>query len=80
MSNSPVSIFGYWASQEQYSMQDLLMIVTKAEHSGFKTWLTSDHFHLWWHNNGYSNFTNPIAEWMRPNSEYLRDNFNSSHA
>lgn len=57
MSNSPVSIVGYWASQEQYSMQDLFKFVTEAEHSGFKTCLTSDHFHLWWHHNGYGNFT-----------------------
>jgi coenzyme F420-dependent glucose-6-phosphate dehydrogenase len=57
MSNRPVSIVGYWASQEQYSMQDLLKFVTEAEHSGFKTCLTSDHFHPWWHDNGYGNFT-----------------------
>jgi hypothetical protein len=36
MSNRPVSIVGYWASQEQYSMQDLLKFVTEAEHGGFK--------------------------------------------
>jgi coenzyme F420-dependent glucose-6-phosphate dehydrogenase len=48
---------GYWASQEQYSMQDLLKFVTEAEHGGFKTCLTSDHFHPWWHDNGYGNFT-----------------------
>jgi coenzyme F420-dependent glucose-6-phosphate dehydrogenase len=57
MSNRPVSIVGYWASQEQYSMQDLLKFVTEAEHGGFKTCLTSDHFHPWWHDNGYGNFT-----------------------
>jgi coenzyme F420-dependent glucose-6-phosphate dehydrogenase len=57
MSNRPVSMVGYWASQEQYSMQDLLKFVTEAEHGGFKTCLTSDHFHPWWHDNGYGNFT-----------------------
>ena len=57
MSNRPVSIVGYWASQEQCSMQDLLKFVTEAEHGGFKTCLTSDHFHPWWHDNGYGNFT-----------------------
>ena len=57
MSNIPVSTVGYWASQEQYSMQDLLKFVTEAEHDGFKTCLTSDHFHPWWHDNGYGNFT-----------------------
>ena len=57
MSNRPVSIVGYWASQEQYSMQDLLKFVTEAEHGGFKTCLTSDHFHPWWHDGGYGNFT-----------------------
>jgi coenzyme F420-dependent glucose-6-phosphate dehydrogenase len=38
-------------------MQDLLRFVTEAEHGGFKTCLTSDHFHPWWHDNGYGNFT-----------------------
>jgi coenzyme F420-dependent glucose-6-phosphate dehydrogenase len=38
-------------------MQDLLKFVTEAEHGGFKTCLTSDHFHPWWHDNGYGNFT-----------------------
>src|SRR5215216_2319831 len=57
MSNKPDSIVGYWASQEQYSMQDLLKFVTEAKHGGFKTCLTSDHFHPWWHDNGYGNFT-----------------------
>jgi coenzyme F420-dependent glucose-6-phosphate dehydrogenase len=57
MSNKQANIVGYWASQEQYSMQDLLRFVTEAEHGGFKTCLTSDHFHPWWHDNGYGNFT-----------------------
>jgi coenzyme F420-dependent glucose-6-phosphate dehydrogenase len=57
MSNKPVSIVGYWASQEQYSMQDLRRFVTEAEHGRFKTCLTSDHFHPWRHDNGYGNFT-----------------------
>jgi coenzyme F420-dependent glucose-6-phosphate dehydrogenase len=48
---------GYWASQEQYSMQDLLKFVTEAERGGFNSCLTSDHFHPWWHDNGYGNFT-----------------------
>src|SRR5215212_3570450 len=57
MSNRPVCIVGYWASQEQYSMQDLPKFVTEAGHGGFKTCLTSDHFHPWWHDGGYGNFT-----------------------
>src|ERR671922_2881891 len=57
MSNRPVSIVGYWASQEQYSMQDLLKFVAEAEHGGFKSCLPSDHFHPWWHDGGYGNFT-----------------------
>jgi coenzyme F420-dependent glucose-6-phosphate dehydrogenase len=48
---------GYWASQEQYSMQDLLEFVAEAEKDGFNSCLTSDHFHPWWHDNGYGNFT-----------------------
>ena len=48
---------GYWASQEQYAMQDLLRFVIEAEKYGFDSCLTSDHFHPWWHDNGYGNFT-----------------------
>jgi coenzyme F420-dependent glucose-6-phosphate dehydrogenase len=47
---------GYWVAQEQYPMQDLLQFVIEAEKSGFRTTMTSDHFHPWWHNGGYSNF------------------------
>jgi alkanesulfonate monooxygenase SsuD/methylene tetrahydromethanopterin reductase-like flavin-dependent oxidoreductase (luciferase family) len=36
---------GYWASQEQYAMQDLLKFVIEAEKYGFDSCLTSDHFH-----------------------------------
>ena len=57
MSNIQLNIVGYWASQEQYSMQDLLKFVTEAERGGFSSCLTSDHFHPWWHDNGYGNFT-----------------------
>ncbi|HKO39641.1 MAG TPA: LLM class flavin-dependent oxidoreductase [Nitrososphaeraceae archaeon] len=48
---------GYWASQEQYSMNDLFEFVKEAEKAGFDQTLTSDHFHPWSHNNGYGNFT-----------------------
>ncbi len=48
---------GYWASQEQYSMNDLLKFVKEAESGGFNQTLTSDHFHPWTHSNGYGNFT-----------------------
>jgi coenzyme F420-dependent glucose-6-phosphate dehydrogenase len=48
---------GYWAAQEQYSMQDLLKFILEAERGGFNTTMTSDHFHPWWHDGGYSNFT-----------------------
>jgi coenzyme F420-dependent glucose-6-phosphate dehydrogenase len=48
---------GYWASQEQYSMKDLLQCVEVAEKMGFDQTLTIDHFHPWSHNNGYGNFT-----------------------
>lgn len=37
---------GYWASQEQYAMQDLLKFVIEAEKNGFDSCLTSDHFIL----------------------------------
>lgn len=57
MSKRPLNMVGYWASQEQYSMQDLLKFVTEAERGGFSSCLTSDHFHPWWHDNGYGNFT-----------------------
>jgi len=38
-------------------MQDLLEFVAEAEKGGFNSCLTSDHFHPWWHDNGYGNFT-----------------------
>ena len=44
---------GYWASQEQYSMQQLIDFVKKAEKGGFESTLTSDHFHPWSHTNGH---------------------------
>jgi coenzyme F420-dependent glucose-6-phosphate dehydrogenase len=48
---------GYWAAHEQYSMQELLRFVVEAEKAGFTTTMTSDHFHPWWHDNAYGNFT-----------------------
>ncbi len=48
---------GYWASQEQYSMQQLIDFVKEAEKAGFESTLTSDHFHPWSHTNGHGNFT-----------------------
>jgi coenzyme F420-dependent glucose-6-phosphate dehydrogenase len=48
---------GYWAAQEQYSIHDLLKFTVEAEKGGFSTTMTSDHFHPWWHDNGYGNFT-----------------------
>jgi coenzyme F420-dependent glucose-6-phosphate dehydrogenase len=48
---------GYWASQEQYSMQELIDFVQEAEIGGLETTLTSDHFHPWSHTNGHGNFT-----------------------
>ena len=48
---------GYWASQEQYSMQQLIDFVKEAEKGGFEATLTSDHFHPWSHTNGRGNFT-----------------------
>ena len=56
-SSNKNNTIGYWASQEQYSMHDLLVFVAEAEKGGFNSCLTSDHFHPWWHDNGYGNFT-----------------------
>jgi coenzyme F420-dependent glucose-6-phosphate dehydrogenase len=52
-----MTVIGYWASQEQYSMQNLLELVNEAEKGGFTSTLTSDHFHPWWHDKGFGNFT-----------------------
>jgi coenzyme F420-dependent glucose-6-phosphate dehydrogenase len=52
-------------------MHDLLKLVTEAECSGFKTYLTSDHFHPWWHDNGYGNFT---WTWLAAEAEQTTDN------
>jgi coenzyme F420-dependent glucose-6-phosphate dehydrogenase len=48
---------GYWSAQEQYSMDDLLAFAVEAEKGGFRTMMVSDHFHPWFHTNGYGNFT-----------------------
>jgi coenzyme F420-dependent glucose-6-phosphate dehydrogenase len=48
---------GYWAAHERYSMDELLKFVVEAEKSGFTTTMTSDHFHPWWHDNAFGNFT-----------------------
>jgi coenzyme F420-dependent glucose-6-phosphate dehydrogenase len=48
---------GYWASQEQYSMEDLLNFTIEAEKNGFTDCMTSDHFHPWSHTGGHGNFT-----------------------
>lgn len=48
---------GYWAAQEQYSMHQLLDFVAEAEKAGFQSTATSDHFHPWWNDNGFGNFT-----------------------
>jgi coenzyme F420-dependent glucose-6-phosphate dehydrogenase len=50
-------IVGYWAAQEQYSMRDLIKFVIEAERSGFNATMTSDHFHPWWNDGGFGNFT-----------------------
>ena len=51
------SSIGYWAAQEQYSMHQLLEFVVEAEKAGFTSTITSDHFHPWWHDNAFGNFT-----------------------
>ena len=43
-----MKLVGYWASQEQYSLSDLLNFTREAELGGFTTTMTSDHFHPWW--------------------------------
>ena len=57
---------GYWASQEQYSMQQLIEFVKEAERGGIITTMTSDHFHPWWHDGGYGNF---IWVWLAAAAE-----------
>lgn len=38
-------------------MDQLLKFVIQAESAGFTECMTSDHFHPWWHDGGYGNFT-----------------------
>ena len=38
-------------------MCDLLKFAVEAEKCGFRTMMTSDHFHPWWHDNAFGNFT-----------------------
>ena len=51
--NSDGKSLGYWAAHEQYSMDDLLRYIVEAEKYGFKTTMTSDHFHPCWHDDVY---------------------------
>ncbi|WP_148685365.1 LLM class flavin-dependent oxidoreductase [Candidatus Nitrosocosmicus hydrocola] len=52
-----MKLLGYWASQEQYSINDLISFVREAESGGFTATMTSDHFHPWWNDGGFGNFT-----------------------
>jgi coenzyme F420-dependent glucose-6-phosphate dehydrogenase len=61
---------GYWAAQEQYSMHQLLKFVVEAEKGGFTTTMTSDHFHPWWHDNAFGNFT---WAWLAAAAERTRN-------
>ena len=38
-------------------MNDLLKFAIEAEKVGFGACMTSDHFHPWWHDGGFGNFT-----------------------
>jgi len=38
-------------------MHDLLRFAIEAEKVGFNSCMTSDHFHPWWHDGGFGNFT-----------------------
>ena len=38
-------------------MQDLIKFVIEAEKGGFTSTMTSDHFHPWWNDGGFGNFT-----------------------
>ena len=44
-------------AHEQYSLNELLEFVVQAEKNGFNSTMTSDHFHPWWHDNAFGNFT-----------------------
>src|SRR5438093_3549380 len=52
-----LGVIGYWAAQEQYSLHNLLDFVVVAEKAGFHSTMTSDHFHPWWHDDAFGNFT-----------------------
>lgn len=52
---------GFHASQEQFSPSHLLQLVRQAEKAGFKTVLSSDHFHPWSENQGESGF---VWSWL----------------
>jgi hypothetical protein len=67
-----MKLIGYWTSQEQYSMPDLIKFVIEAEKGGFTTTMTSDHFHPWWHDNGYGNFT---WVWIAAAAERTKNNW-----
>lgn len=60
---------GYWSAQEQYPMDELLSFAVEAERLGFRTMMVSDHFHPWFHTNGFGNFT---WVWMAAAAERTR--------
>lgn len=47
---------GFHASHEQFAPSQLLRLVQEAEQAGFKSVLSSDHFHPWSNNQGESGF------------------------
>jgi coenzyme F420-dependent glucose-6-phosphate dehydrogenase len=55
--NDNRKLVGYWAAHEQYSLTQLLDFVIRAEKGGFSSTMASDHFHPWWNNNAFGNFT-----------------------
>jgi coenzyme F420-dependent glucose-6-phosphate dehydrogenase len=60
---------GYWAASEQYPPGRLLEFVERAEREGFKTTVTSDHFHPWFHTGAEAGFS---WVWMAAAAERTR--------
>jgi len=50
----PALTLGYKASAEQFPPQRLLDLAVAAEHAGFDSVWTSDHFQPWRHTNGHA--------------------------
>src|SRR6185295_20220343 len=70
---SPPKIeLGYWLSSEEHSPNDLVYSAQRAEETGFRFALISDHFHPWVDRQGHSPFVWSVIGAIAHATERLR--------